>query len=229
MLQLWGYFLLTIAGAFLLTPLIRRLAQRLKIYARHSDRTLHQGLIPKLGGAAILLPFYFFSALLMFTNRQVFAGYFPMFITLLAGSFILFLLGALDDKYDINCYIKITVEVLIAALAVNAGWRIDTLVLPAALQLQLGALSWPLSILWITGIINAVNLIDGLDGLAPGIIIIVSLTSAAIASVLGNMPIVLLPCCWPARRWDFCVLISIPPVSLWATPAVFLWVFYWHV
>jgi len=192
MLELWGYFLFTFAGAYILTPLIRKLARRLKIYAKHSDRNLLLGLIPKSSGAAILLPFYLFIFVIMLTNRESFFGYSWLIIFLLAGSFFLFVLGALDDKLDLNCNIKLFVEFILAILAVAAGWRIEFLLLPGAVELELGFWTYPISVLWIAVIINAINLIDGLDGLASGIIIVVMFLSAAIAALFGNYFVVFL-------------------------------------
>ncbi|MBN2410432.1 undecaprenyl/decaprenyl-phosphate alpha-N-acetylglucosaminyl 1-phosphate transferase [candidate division KSB1 bacterium] len=186
MYKLWGVFCITLFVSLALTPVVRRLSGKLNIYAKHSDRTMHVGQIPKLGGAAILVAFYLGIILFLIFDKTVFAGINRHLIFLTFGSFILFILGALDDKFDLNCNIKLFVEFVVAILAVIAGWRIEVLLLPGSVELELGLWTYPVSVLWIAGIINAINLIDGLDGLASGIIIVVLFLSASIAALFGN-------------------------------------------
>ena len=187
MYKLWGAFLITFLISIALTPAVRRLSGRLNIYAKHSDRTMHVGQIPKLGGAAILFAFYLGILLFLIFDRSVLNGDNLYLASLMTGGFLLFLLGAFDDKYDLNCNIKLFAEFAVALLAVYAGWRVEVLLLPGAFELELGMWTYPVSVLWIAGIINAVNLIDGLDGLASGIIIVVLFISAAIAALFGNL------------------------------------------
>jgi len=190
MYKLWGAFFITLFVSFALTPVIRRLSGKLNIYAKHSDRTMHVGQIPKLGGAAILFALYLGILFLLIFDKTIFDGNNRYLLSLVTGSFLLFLLGAFDDKYDLNCNIKLLVEFVVAILAVYAGWRIEVLLLPGAYELELGIWTYPVSVLWIAGIINAINLIDGLDGLASGIIIVILFTSAAIAALFGNFLVV---------------------------------------
>jgi len=192
MYKLWGYFFITLFVSIALTPVVRKLSGKLNIYAKHSDRTMHVGQIPKLGGAAILIAFYLGLLLFLITDKAALNGHGMHLISLVAGSFFLFVLGTLDDKFDLNCNVKLFVEFILAILAVAAGWRIEFLLLPGAVELELGFWTYPVSVLWIAVIINAINLIDGLDGLASGIIIVVMFLSAAIAALFGNYFVVFL-------------------------------------
>ena len=109
---------------------------------------------------------------------------------LLAGVLLLFVLGALDDLYDLNCNLKILVELSVAAMATFAGWKIEVIQIWPNVLVDLGLFAMPVSVLWIAGVVNAVNIIDGLDGLAASIMIVSSMAIAAIAAVFGHYVIV---------------------------------------
>jgi len=213
MYKLWGAFFITLFVSFALTPMVRRLSGKLNIYAKHSDRTMHVGQIPKLGGAAILFALYLGILFLLTFDKTIFDGDYRYLVSLVTGSFLLFMLGAFDDKYDLNCNIKLLVEFVVAILAVYAGWRIEVLLLPGAYELELGIWTYPVSVLWIAGIINAINLIDGLDGLASGIIIVVLFASAAIAALFGNLLVVSLAIILAGAVFGF-VKYNLTPASI---------------
>jgi UDP-GlcNAc:undecaprenyl-phosphate GlcNAc-1-phosphate transferase len=105
---------------------------------------------------------------------------------LMGGATVLFVLGAFDDKMDLDCNFKLTVEILVAIVAVSLGWRAETILMPVGQKIHLGLFSYPFSVLWLVGIANAINMIDGLDGLAAGIAIVISIVTLAIAGLFGN-------------------------------------------
>lgn len=181
------YFAAGLATALLLTPVFRRFALRNSIVARPNHRTVHQGEVAKLGGGAIFTAFLAGMILFGVTNRSEFLANTGALVSLTFGAMILFLLGALDDKADLNCNLKLLIEIAAAALVVAYGWRVETLILPASIQLSLGVFSYPLSVLWIVGVTNSFNMIDGLDGLAAGIAVVVLICSLAIAALFGNL------------------------------------------
>ncbi|HOX87230.1 MAG TPA: MraY family glycosyltransferase [bacterium] len=173
--------------ALLTTPLFRRLALRYRVYAHTNDRTVHSGSVPKLGGAAIICAFLAGLWLLglympewsLFANAKVYS--------LALAALVVFILGFLDDKFVLDCNIKFFVEIVVAVfLSTIGGWRVASLILPGMAAIDLGFFSYPLTVLWIVGLSNAVNLIDGLDGLASGIVICAALINAAIGLLFGN-------------------------------------------
>ncbi len=176
----------TFAAAWLLTPIFRRFALGRHIVARQNHRTVHKGEVPKLGGASVIAAFLIGTAAAIAAVPGLFRPHAAELISLTAGAVILFLLGAFDDKADLNCNLKLLVEIFVAAGAVTFGWRMEAAAFTPAAPLSLGLLSYPLSILWIVGVTNSFNMIDGLDGLAGGIAIVVLLCSAAIAALFGN-------------------------------------------
>ena len=188
-MQLWFYFLLSLATALAITPLVRYLAMRYSIYAYPNHRTVHQGAIPKWGGGSIVAAFTL-SALVLYWQSPQLVGETTLLLSLVAGSVILFILGSFDDKFDLNCNLKLTVELLVAFGVAHSGWRFETLILPGFAELSLGVFSYPFTILWIVGVINAVNMVDGLDGLAGGIALVVSLACIGIAALFGNQLVI---------------------------------------
>ncbi|MBN1561026.1 undecaprenyl/decaprenyl-phosphate alpha-N-acetylglucosaminyl 1-phosphate transferase [candidate division KSB1 bacterium] len=190
MINYFLYFFIPLLISLLATPLFKRFAINHHVVARQNHRTVHAGQIPKLGGGAIFLAFIAGVLLFLFTKPELALAHGKMVGALVLGATILFVLGALDDKADLNCNLKLVTEIIVASLAALAGWRIDALLLPAAQELSLGLLSYPVSVLWIVGVANSFNMIDGLDGLAAGVATTVLLSSLAISALFGN---VLLP------------------------------------
>jgi UDP-GlcNAc:undecaprenyl-phosphate/decaprenyl-phosphate GlcNAc-1-phosphate transferase len=180
------YLTAPLAAALVLTPVFRRFAINHQIVARKNHRTVHQGEMAKLGGGAIFTAFLVGIVLVAVLSRNLFSQNLGAIVSLTFGAMILFFLGAVDDKADLNCNLKLLIEITAASLAVAFGWRIETLILPASLQINLGYLSYPLSILWIVGVTNSFNMIDGLDGLAAGIAVVVLICSLAIAVLFSN-------------------------------------------
>ncbi len=192
MTRILGYCIFTFIVALIATPLVRSIALRFKIFARPNHRTVHSGAVPKLGGGAIFIAFLFGLGAAYLLDTQLILQNSSKALSLIVGTTILFVMGTFDDKMDLDCNLKLFIELLVAGLATLSGWRIETLVLPAAQEIHLGFLSYPITILWIVGVANAINMVDGLDGLASGIAIVVSIVSLAIAGLFQNQLVVLL-------------------------------------
>jgi len=102
---------------------------------------------------------------------------FRLFVGILSGALCMAFLGALDDLLNLKPVTKFLVESLVALMVCQFGLLIERIDL-FGFVLELGALSYPVTILWIVGIINAINFMDGLDGLAGGICLVIFLTLA---------------------------------------------------
>ena len=166
-LRLRVFFALLTAGAVCLvaTPGVGWLAQRVGAMDRPGEsRRVHDHPIPRLGGLAVFLGFL--SATLLFSLlSEAIRG-------ILYGCLLILALGAADDLMDLNPWIKLAVQLAAAGIAVYHGVMIRFLTNPnifARQGIDLGALSVPVTLLWIVGMTNALNLIDGLDGLAAGV------------------------------------------------------------
>jgi UDP-GlcNAc:undecaprenyl-phosphate/decaprenyl-phosphate GlcNAc-1-phosphate transferase len=91
---------------------------------------------------------------------------------LCVGGMLAWGLGFIDDVIDLRARWKLTGQIILSVLAIGFGFEINTIQIPVLQIINLGPWSWPITILWFVGVINAINLIDGLDGLASGLVII---------------------------------------------------------
>jgi len=156
--------------SFLATPLIRKAALRWKILDRPGGHKAHSAPTPLLGGVAV---FAGFSVALILNG--IFTASFWL---LLASAFILFLLGAADDALSLPASWKLWAQIGLAFLLVVGGFRIQ--VFPES-----HPLIWPVNLLvsvfWIVGVTNAMNFLDGMDGLAAGLSAIISFFMGIVA------------------------------------------------
>ncbi len=164
--------------ALIFTPMVRTLAFRVgAVDVPKDNRRMHDHPIPRMGGLAIFLGFIL--------SVLVFLPLTPELRGMLLGSVIIVMLGILDDIFALPALPKLLVQIGAALVAVLHGNRIDFLSNPNIFSSdpywELGWLAIPITVLWIVGITNAVNLIDGLDGLACGVSTISSMTLLVIA------------------------------------------------
>jgi UDP-GlcNAc:undecaprenyl-phosphate GlcNAc-1-phosphate transferase len=192
MIEFSLYFFIPLAISYLLTPLLRRVASQWQILAQTNHRTVHEGTIPKWGGAAIFSAWLAGGLYMFLLDQDMVKVHSELLLGIVSGTLFIFLVGSLDDKYDLSCNLKLSIELLASLLAVSLGWRIEYIVLPGSIELALGIWSYPLSILWIVGVANAINLIDGLDGLASGIVIVVAFINTGIALLFQNPLVIVL-------------------------------------
>ena len=180
--------------AFLTTPLSIRLAHRLGVIDRPKDaRRVHKKPIPRFGGMAIFLG----SMVTMFIP----AGMNDKIRIAMIGGLLMYLLGIADDILDIKPAVKFLGQFGIASLVFVLGVRITfisnyfgaAVTDPHANVVLSSGVGYLITVLWIVGITNAVNLMDGLDGLAAGSVAIMSLSLAYIAYIhgarIGSMPV----------------------------------------
>lgn len=185
----FALFVIATSASLVITPLIRRFCQRFKLLDVPADeRRVHTTAIPRLGGVAIFASMLIaLSTLPLVSNaltQALHARTSELFIVLVPTALVL-LLGVYDDLRGANAAVKFVGLGLIAALFYWMGGRIETLAIPF-----LGAIHFPpavgfaITVFWLVGIANAFNLIDGMDGLAPGaalfsaiVILVISLVS----------------------------------------------------
>jgi UDP-GlcNAc:undecaprenyl-phosphate GlcNAc-1-phosphate transferase len=162
----------------LITPLVKRLAIKIGAVDKPNYRKVHQNVMARLGGLAIYIGF-----LIGFIVLQPES---PYVLPILLGSLIIILTGVLDDITELAAKWKLLGQILAASVVVIGGVRVEYINLPFEGYLQLGWFSIPLTLLWILGVTNAINLIDGLDGLAAGVSSIVLITISSLAIFQGD-------------------------------------------
>ena len=181
--------LVALVVSFLMTPIVKTFAYKVGAIDVPKDaRRMHKTPIPRLGGLAIFFGFIL-SALIFVPLDTPLRG-------MLLGAVIIVILGIFDDIYALPALPKLLVQIAAASVAVLMGNRIEILSNPNIFSSNpywdLGILSVPISVLWIVGITNAVNLIDGLDGLACGVSTISSMTMLVIALTVAESDVALL-------------------------------------
>ena len=176
MITLLYLFMLSALFSFILTPLVRTLAQQFHLVDLPSDRKVHSKAVPRLGGVAIYLAFFLpLTLLLCFTTRISDLLVMDSFlISLTLGASVVFGLGLWDDISQLNPKVKFSIQVLAVLIAYLGGIRIYGVILPGMPAYELGWLSLPATLCWFLLIINGINFIDGLDGLAAGVCFISS-------------------------------------------------------
>ncbi len=218
MRAVFGTFALTAVLSLIATPLFRLLALRLGL-VDHPDgrRKLHDRVIAVSGGVPVFLTVVIgIVATLVIPNRwQSILLADPAFLlSLLAAAGLIIAVGVLDDWKGIRGRQKLLGQILAALLVVVAGGlRIDRIEVFHAEPLELGLLAVPFTMFWLLGAINAFNLVDGVDGLASSLGLIISLGLAGMAVMFGHGAYGLIPVALAGSLAGFLVY-NFPPARI---------------
>jgi UDP-GlcNAc:undecaprenyl-phosphate GlcNAc-1-phosphate transferase len=189
-------FIFAFLATYLLTPLMRRAAVRLKIVDLPDPRKIHKGPMPKLGGLAIYISY----VLVIFLN-------FDFSIELkgvIAGGTIILLIGLIDDIKSVKAGWKLIGQLVATSALILSGVKLN--IFPDIWWGNIGEIV--LTFIWVIGITNAVNFFDGMDGLATGLCAICSLSFFVVAQItgqsyLGYITIALAGSCLGFLRFNF--------------------------
>lgn len=198
--EVWIKIIFAIGVAFivanLVTPLVMKFAKQVgAMDIPDEKRHIHKAPTPRMGGLAIFLGFLL--------SVLVFANITTQVRGILIGAILIVVVGAIDDVLNLNAWLKFGVQIIAAVIAVLSGVLINVvsnpLLITSGQALTIGVLSVPVTILWIVGVTNSVNLIDGLDGLACGVSTIASLSMLAVSMLVSdansNVAIILAALC----------------------------------
>ncbi len=176
-----GTIISFIIGVFVVQYVIQ-FSEKNNLLDNPGERKIHSHPIPRLGGVAIWL-----STMLTF-GVLIVLSYYPygsLLSGILVGGSLMFLLGLVDDIYNLNAKFKLFLQITIVTIVFCLGVRITSLVIPFFGMFVLPIwISYILTLLWIVGITNAINFIDGVDGLAGSVITISSITLGLIATCM---------------------------------------------
>ena len=193
-------FLLAFLMAVIATLGVRVLALRLGVVDKPDQfRKIHVREVPRLGGIAIFVAFAALIAGMYFFHRNLVTDLLhrnPVeLLALMAGAAGALVLGAADDVWSVRARWKLLFEIMVATIAFAGGFAINTVSNPFGAPIHLGLFSFPVTLFWFLGCMNAVNLLDGLDGLAAGVCLFVTLTLFLVSLVFGNVYSMLLMAC----------------------------------
>ncbi len=178
-----------------LTPLVKKFAFKVGAVDVPNARKVHTRIMPRLGGLGIYLAFIVAFFIVLPFIPETFSVREANFIkAFLVGGTMILLLGALDDRFDLSAKLKFLVQIATACVVVF-GFDIKLEFANIPFHSYSSVESWiaiPFTILWIVGVTNAINLIDGLDGLAAGVSAIAIGTIAVMAFLMGNTVVALL-------------------------------------
>ena len=187
-----SYVVACLSALFLsvfVTPLVRRFALRIGAVSVPGGRHVHGRSVPRLGGIGLAFAWAIPVVALAMRDPVVtraLQGSWLQIVTVVGGGIAICAVGALDDARGVRAQYKLAAQVLVATVAFACGFQIQAIQLPLIGILQMGVFALPVTILWIVGVTNAVNLIDGLDGLAAGVTFFAAFTSFVIASISGS-------------------------------------------
>ncbi|MDD5617549.1 MAG: MraY family glycosyltransferase, partial [Candidatus Omnitrophica bacterium] len=171
---------------YLSIPNIRYVALRFFVIDKKNDRKIHNKLITKMGGLGIYLGFIAGLAIITIFDLGILKINIQEISGIIICATLMLLLGIYDDLNGSNAVTKLTVQIIIALLFIKMGFKIERIYIANFIDLRLGIFSIPVTVLWISGITNAINLIDGLDGLAAGIVAINSLFFCLFGIIIKN-------------------------------------------
>ena len=163
-------FFIALSVTLFATPFVQKLAVNIGAVDEPNERKIHSTAVPRLGGVGIFLGF---SAALIVA--LIFAGVMGRGLEMkhmagiLISSLLMLALGVADDMRGLSAWTKLIAQIIIASVVVFFGIEITFVSNPFNGLFLLGAIGAPLTVIWLVGMTNAINLIDGLDGLAAGV------------------------------------------------------------
>ena len=173
-------FLASFATVVVCTPVVRLFAKKNGFFDEPGHRKIHNNSLPSLGGISS------YVALLVSVIIKWHSGFPTELYGILIAGTVIFLIGVLDDIYGLSPMIKLYGQIIVSLILVGFGVRFVFVKEMSDSVMGLGVLGIPLTVFWMVGMMNAMNLIDGLDGLATGISCIAA-ASFGIISVFNGI------------------------------------------
>ncbi|MGJ9383974.1 glycosyltransferase family 4 protein [Salipaludibacillus sp. CF4.18] len=170
-------FIISMGVALLITPYVIKISKKTGFVDLPSYRKVHMQAMPRIGGVSIIAGVAAGLVYLQPTSQYM--------MPFLIGAGIIIIVGLLDDRFNIKPLYKLAGQIVASIVVVSNGILIDSISLPFVGFIEFGLWSIPVTIIWILAITNAINIIDGLDGLAAGTSAI-SLAALLIVAVMDG-------------------------------------------
>lgn len=166
-------FTMALVITYCLTPYVINLAIKVGALDAPDARKVHKSPIPRMGGLAIYAGFIIAVLASIQLNQEI--------VGLIIGGTVILIVGIIDDMVQLPAKVKLLGQIAAAAVLIMFDIRIDWLTNPFGDVVYIDYLSIPITLLWVVGLTNTVNLIDGLDGLAAGVSTIAAVTILLVA------------------------------------------------
>lgn len=172
-----------------MVPFATKIAFAVRAVDYPGGRKFHGGAVPRLGGVAIGIGLAFGAGAVALMRWSAWGGRVSKveLVALLVATAMVFTVGLVDDIVGVSVAKKFLVEFAAAVLIVYAGWWFSVLGVPGGGEVALGVMGGVVTVLWIVGVANAINLFDGLDGLAGGVVAIVAGSMLAYSLIQGSV------------------------------------------
>jgi UDP-GlcNAc:undecaprenyl-phosphate GlcNAc-1-phosphate transferase len=172
-----------------MVPFATKIAFAVRAVDYPGGRKFHGGVVPRLGGVAIGIGLAFGAGAVALMRWSAWGGRVSKveLVALLVATAMVFTVGLVDDIVGVSVAKKFLVEFAAAVLIVYAGWWFSVLGVPGGGEVGLGVMGGVVTVLWIVGVANAINLFDGLDGLAGGVVAIVAGSMLAYSLIQGSV------------------------------------------
>lgn len=172
-------FAIAVFLAVIFTPVSIKVAHKFGVLDQPGGRRIHKRPIPRMGGIAIYTAFWLSVFLTVDLNSSI--------MGLFLGSTMIFIVGIADDIRGLRPITKLVLQIAAALILLLLSISVDRVTLPLLGEINLGYAGMLLGILWIVGLVNTVNISDGLDGLAAGICMIAALVLFWSAYTIGQI------------------------------------------
>jgi UDP-GlcNAc:undecaprenyl-phosphate GlcNAc-1-phosphate transferase len=182
-------FIVSFLFVLVTTPFLIKIGIKHGFVDKVDQRKIHQGVVPRIGGIGIAIGTLFPLFLLYFYNNfvsQTLFGSIENVVVIVFGGLSISILGLFDDIKGLPAKFKFLFQIALAVIAIYCGFSINAMSTPWGV-VQLGWVGHFITVLWIVGIINAFNLIDGMDGLSSGVSFFACITIMSLSIVNGYM------------------------------------------
>ena len=180
-------FIIALCSALILTPLVRKFALARDLVQHPTSRGSHTEPKPRIGGIALYASFLLalFASLPLQTSISELL-YDDRYLAILLGVTLMFVTGLIDDIYGLKSSTKLISQLVAGLITWHGGVQIDVVSVTLYSGIEIGWLSLPVTLFWIVLVTNAINLIDGLDGLAAGVTLFVSIMMLVLCVISHN-------------------------------------------
>ena len=182
------FFAITLLITLLGVPINIRFSKKTGLMDNPCSRSIHSKSVALAGGLSFAIPIILCEIVL----ALLFVEFREKFLEVAVGSIMITFLGFMDDKKQFTARYKLIFQIAIASFMYFCGYRMNLLTNPFGNDIVLKQFSYPFTVIWYVIVINAINLIDGIDGLAAGICAIVAGVILAVGLISGNSFIIIL-------------------------------------